>query len=211
MNIRIAMADDHPMVINGVKDMLAGYPHLRLVATYLNGTDLLEGLKNDLPDVLLLDIQLPDKTGNELAHTIVQEYPQLRILTLTNFNHMLYINMMLKIGVHGYLLKDTDQRTLVTAIETVYNGGTFLTPEMERLVADANAQQKGKSDTRFVLTPRELDILKLIVAAYSNHEIAERLCLGQRTVENYRYNLSVKIGAKNTAGLIRKALELGLV
>ncbi len=210
MNIRIAIADDHPMVINGVREMLANCNHIELTHTYLTGAALLAGLKQQVPDVLLLDFQLPDKTGDELAHTILKTIPDLPILTLTNFEHALYVNTMLNIGAKGYLLKNTDQDTLIRAIETVYAGQLFIASGMQEQLAAQNALPKRKTAARFALTPREKDILKLIVDACSNQEIADRLNLSLRTVENYRLNLSLKLEAKNTASLIRKALELGL-
>jgi DNA-binding NarL/FixJ family response regulator len=198
------------MVINGVREMLANCAHITLTNTYLCGSALLEGLKQEVPDVLLLDFQLPDKTGDELAHTILKSHPDLAILTLTNFEHALYVNMMLNIGARGYLLKNTDQPTLIKAIETVHAGHLFIAPQMQAQMQKQPAQAVRKTASHFALTPREKDILKLIVGACSNQEIAEQLHLSLRTVENYRLNLSLKLEAKNTAALIRKALELGL-
>jgi len=211
MPIRIAIADDHPMVINGLKDMLSNCSHILLTATYPDGEALLAGLKAAQPDVLLLDIQLPDRNGDELAPVILKMYPALRILTLTNFDNTLYVSNMLKSGVLGYLLKNTDQETLIEAIETVYRGDVFLKPAMKDKLEQFRQQIKRKTSSRFALTPREKDILRLIVDEYSNQEIAEKLFLSLRTVENYRLNLSLKLEVKNTAGLVRKAIELGLL
>ncbi len=211
MSIRIAIADDHPMVINGLKDMLSNCDHIILTATYPDGEALQEGLKQHLPDVLLLDIQMPGQPGDELAPVLLKIYPGLRILALTNFDNMVYVNNMLQNGVLGYLLKNTDQQTLIEAIETVYGGEVFLKPLMREKVEQFRQQIKRKTSSKFALTPREKDILRLIVNEYSNQEIAENLFLSLRTVENYRLNLSLKLEVKNTAGLVRKAIELGLL
>src|SRR5690606_23240810 len=109
--------DDHPMIIGGVQNMLSNYSHIVLTGIYSNGEELLAGLENSLPDVLLLDIQLPDKTGDELAPLILKKYPNLRILTLTNLNSSLYIHNMLKHGVKGYILKTSDPKTVIKGIE----------------------------------------------------------------------------------------------
>src|SRR6218665_982995 len=108
MNINIAIADDHPMIIGGLKSLLIGYQHLNLVGSYLSGNDLLQQLPLVQADVLLLDIQLPDKTGDVLAPLILKQHPDLRILILTNLSSPLYLHNLLRLGVAGYVLKNTD-------------------------------------------------------------------------------------------------------
>jgi DNA-binding NarL/FixJ family response regulator len=211
MLIRVAIIDDHPMVLNGLKDMLSNFGHIVLTATYSDGDTLMAGLERDMPDVLLLDIQLPGKRGDELAPMIRKAYPNLRMLTLTNFDNMLYVDNMLQNGVLGYLLKNTDQETLVEAIETVHRGEVFLTPVLAEKLEHFRTQIKRKTSAKFVLTPREKDILRMIVDEHSSQEIADKLFLSMRTVENYRLNLSLKLEVKNTAGLVRKVIELGLL
>jgi DNA-binding NarL/FixJ family response regulator len=210
MSIRIAIADDHPMVITGLQNMLSGYPHITIVGVYPNVVELLKGMKLNLPDVLLLDIQLPDKTGDELAPVLLKKYPQLRILILTNFNSTLYVNNMLRHGVLGYLLKTTDNKTLVEAIETVYKGEEFLQPSIKEKIDQADKRIKREVSTKSALSIREKQILQLIVNGDSNQQIADSLFLSLRTVENYRFNLAFKLDAKNTAMLVSKALKLGL-
>lgn len=211
MNITIAIADDHPMVINGLKDMLADSPHLELAATYPDGDTLLAGLARSRPDVLLLDIRMPGRTGDELVPQMLRLYPGLRVLVLTNFDNMLYIHTLLKAGVMGYLLKNTDQETLVAAIESVHRGTLFLKADVAEKLEQFRKNLKRSTSSRFALTPREKDILKLIAEECSNQQIAEKLCLSLRTVENYRLHLSLKLEVKNTAGLVRKAIEMGLI
>ncbi|MBS1689905.1 MAG: response regulator transcription factor, partial [Bacteroidetes bacterium] len=118
--IKIAIADDHPMVINGLKDMLATQANILIEATYLNGADLLKGLALSEPDVLLLDIRMPGESGIELVPYILKQYPRVRILILTNFDNTLYVHTLLNAGVQGYLLKNTDQNTLVEAIQHIH-------------------------------------------------------------------------------------------
>ncbi|PZF74582.1 response regulator [Taibaiella soli] len=210
MNIRINIADDHLMVINGIKDMLSHYKHIEIGRTYQNGTDLMNGLKESLPDVLLLDIQMPGQSGDELTPLIVRTYPSVRILAITNFDNTLYVNNMLQNGALGYLLKNTDEQTLVTAIETVYQNKQFLKPEMLEKLKEFRRQLKRQTSSKFSLTPREKQILQLIINECSSQEIAEQLNLSLRTIENYRLNLSLKLEVKNMAGLVRKAIMMGL-
>lgn len=208
--IKVAITDDHPLVINGVKDMLSICTHICISGEYLSGKSLLAGIVDQLPDVLLLDINLPDIRGEELALIINKKHPSVKILVLTNFDNTLYAGNMIQNGSSGYLLKNTDRATLITAIETVYAGDTYFSGDMKERVASFNKKMGKKSNVKASLTPREIEILKLLTKGYSNQQIAAELFLSKRTVENYRLNLSIKLDAKNTAGLVKYAIELGL-
>jgi DNA-binding NarL/FixJ family response regulator len=172
---------------------------------------LLLGLSKTLPDVLLLDIQMPGQTGTELAPILLKKYAGLRILTLTNLDSVLYTYNMLKAGTMGYLLKTTSQENLIKAIETVYRGTEFLEPQMREKLNKFTAKMRRESSLKASLTTREEEILKLIVNGDTTKEISEKLHLGFRTVESYRFNILLKLDAKNTASLVRKAIETGIV
>lgn len=210
MHINIAIADDHPMIIMGLQNILATCPHIHLTATYPNGTLLLEGLAQHTPDVLLLDIQLPGKTGDELAPIILKKYPTIRILTLTNFDSTLHANNMLRQGVHGYLLKNTNGEILINAIETVYRGETFLEEKMKEKLHHMDTRIMKAVSNKSTLTAREKEILQLIVNGLTSPEIAETLFISLRTVNNCRAGIMLKLDVKNTAALIKKALHMGL-
>jgi DNA-binding NarL/FixJ family response regulator len=211
MNINIAIADDHPMIIGGLKSLLVGYKHLHLSGTYLNGNDLLEALPQIKADVLLLDIQLPDKTGDLLAPLILKQHPELRILILTNLSSPLYLHNLLRLGVAGYILKNTDPDMLIHAIEAVYNGEEFIDPALREKLDQFRVRMKKEVALKPTLTLREKEILRMTVSGDTMPEISQKLFIGLRTVEYYRSNLFLKLEVKNLAGLIRKALELGLV
>src|SRR5690606_20777618 len=147
--------DDHPMIITGLVNMLQDYPHFMIKGTYNNGSELLKGLEHCVPDVLLLDIQLPGRPGDELVVDILKQYPEIRILALTNFNSTLYVNTMLRRGAAGYLLKTTDQDTLVAAIESVYNGATFIEPSLKSKIEAASPADHSRVYSRLSLTIRE--------------------------------------------------------
>jgi DNA-binding NarL/FixJ family response regulator len=208
-NIKISIADDHPMMIQGLEHVLLRYPHIILTGTFLNGVELLAGLEKEVPDVLLLDIQLPGKTGDELAPLILKKYPDLKILTLTNFDSTLYANNMMKHGVHGYLLKTADEQVL-KAIETVSQGGIFIEESMRIKMQQIDYKIRKAVSSKSSLTPREKEILQLLVNGDTCPEIAEKLYLSTGTVENYRVSILLKLDAKNTAALVSKALKLGL-
>lgn len=210
--IKVAIADDHQVVLSGIQNMLNSCPHIELRGQYQSGQSLLDGLVVEQPDVLLLDIQMPDKTGDELAKIISKKYPAIRILALTVFDTPFYIRSMMQNGCQGYLLKNTDQQTLIDAIETLYNNGQYIEPSLkEQLLQNMLRIKKQNVQSVPVLTKREKDILQLIVAEHTSQEIADRLFLSLRTVEKYRLNILQKLHVKNTAGLVKAALELGLI
>jgi len=198
------------MMIQGLQHVLLRYPHISLSGTYLNGTELLSGLENVLPDVLLLDIQLPGRTGDELAPVILKKYPGLKILTLTNFDSTLYANNMIRLGVHGYLLKTAEEKVLIKAIETVSGGDIFIEEAMKDKMRQIDSKIRKAVSSKSSLTPREKEILQLLVNGDTCPEIAQKLFLSTGTVENYRVSILLKLDAKNTAALVSKALKLGL-
>ncbi len=211
MNIRIAIADDHQMVINGIYTMLGDYPKISIIAAYGTGEALLKGLEEETPDVLLLDIQLPDKTGDKLAPVITRTYPEIRILTLTNFDSAFYARNMLYHGALGYLLKSTDRETLIEAIETVYNNKEYIEPAMRHQVAEKNLKMS-RAQVQFpTISAREKEILQLLSDGYTTQKIMDTLYLSATTIDNYRSNLLIKFGAANTVALVKKAVQLGIV
>ena len=213
--ITIAIADDHPMIAAGIGSLLKPFRHIRIINNYTRAEDAMEGLKQALPDVLLLDIALPDKTGQQLATEILGQYPDLKILVLTSMDTPTMVSSMMRRGCKGYLLKGAGPQMLADAITTVAGGNTFIDPELkEQLLLNAISAKKetSKDKQRYEgLSEKEITVLKLIAEEYTTKEISETLNMGFRTAENYRYNLTKKLDVKNTAGLVKVALQLGLV
>ncbi len=214
--INVALADDHPMVISGLTNMLHPFPHINVAQVYTTGGALLEGLKKVQPDVLLLDVLLPDMKGPELAQIITGKYPTVRILAITSLDAPVHVKSMIRNGSKGYLLKNTGQETLVEAIETVYKGQEFIEPMLKEQMLQNLLHYKKKEGSAYsndkpVLTRREKEVLQLVVQEYSNQEIADQLCISLRTVENHRFNLQQKLNVKNTVGLVKVAIQMGLV
>jgi DNA-binding NarL/FixJ family response regulator len=211
MHINVTITDDHPMVINGLQNMIATYDHIDVISTYETGKALMDGLVASQPDVLLLDICLPDLQGDEIAGLISKKYPDIRILALTSMDATYYVTNMIQHGCLGYLLKKTSQQTLVAAIEDVYAGKQFIDLSLKDQVLQHMLKVRKNSNGRSApLTRREKEILQLIAAGYTNPEIASKLFLSLRTIKNHRFNLLQKLDVKNTAMLIRKAISLGL-
>lgn len=210
MNIKVSIADDHPVVANGIKNILNDFKHLEVLAVYPNGNALLQGIKALQPDVLLLDMNLPDTEGAELARTITKLYSTVKILVFSSSDITIQVKKMLQAGAAGYLLKESDDVTIVKAIETVYNGGQFLSPAIQQAMVDDMFKNKNRPK-QAVLTRREKEVLQLIVAEHTNQEIADKLFISPHTVDNHRINLLQKLNVKNTAGLVKVALQNGLV
>lgn len=208
--IKITIVDDHPLIVRGLKALLRDVPDIEIIDIFHNGKDLLEGLEKQQPDVLLLDVLMPDKTGLELAGILKQTYPDIRILALTNMDTNFYIKGMLNQGVLGYLLKNSDEATLIQAIKTVYNGEPYLDPILKERAWRDVMKTKNQESAEHSLTRREKEILKLIANEYTSQEIADKLFLSLRTVETHRLNLLIKLGTKNTVGLVKAAIQMGL-
>lgn len=211
MKIKVTVTDDHPVVLEGLQRILQDTPGIELLYACCNGEELLQCLKKEVPDVLLLDIQMPGKRGDELARFITQTYPGVSILALTNLDETFHVENMLLNGALGYLLKNSDRYVLVDAIKTVYANRQFIDPGLKDQMLQDMMDARTKAAAMPKLTHRELEVLELIASEYTSPEIAEKLFISYRTVENHRLNLLFKLDVKNTAGLVRKALQMGLI
>ena len=212
MPITVAITDDHPLAIAGLRNMLASSNHIVVKNTYNNGAELLSGLEVEQPNVLLLDVLLPDIKGPELATIIHGKYPAIRILAITSLDAPIHVKAMLRNGCMGYLLKNTDIQTLVHAIEEVNNGKEYIEPSIkEQMLQNMLHFRKQTSIKKPSLTRRETEILHLIIEEYTNQQIADKLFLSLRTIENHRFSLFQKLDVKNTVGLVKMAIQLGLI
>jgi DNA-binding NarL/FixJ family response regulator len=211
MKIKIAIADDHPLVITGVHHIISNSDDMEVSGSYANGSQLLKGLAATQPDVLLLDIQMPGQTGDELAEIINEWYPKIRILALTNLDNVYYIKNMLRKGVLGYILKTTQEPVLLDAIRTVYRGEQYLDAGLKEKVIQDSLQSKKRSAGSPILSPREKDVLHYIAADLTSQQIADKLFVSKRTIDSYRLSLLMKLGVKNAASLVKKCIQLGLI
>jgi len=211
MPITVSITDDHPLAIEGMQNMLRAAPDIIVTNTYNSGESLLKGLSEEQPDVLLLDILLPDQNGGELAAIISKRYPQVRILTITSLDAPVHLRNMMRQGCKGYILKNTDKASLVEAIKQVYNGNEYIDPLLkEKMLRHVLHYQKLNPAKSPDLTQREKEILKLIMDELTCQEIAEKLFLSLRTVETHRFNLQKKLGVNNNIGLVKVAIQMGL-
>ncbi len=209
--IKISIADDHPLVINGLHHILSNSADMEIIDSYIDGTALLSGIVQKEPDVLLLDIHMPGQTGDELAVIITEKYPAVKILALTNLDNVYYIKNMLRSGVHGYILKTTREEILLEAIRTVYAGGQYLEPVLKDKVLIDALQTRRQVSADPVLSRREKEVLQFIASNLTSQQIADKLFVSKRTIDNHRLNLMIKLDVKNVAAKEKKGIQLGLI
>ncbi|GGZ77734.1 response regulator [Algibacter mikhailovii] len=211
MEIKIAITDDHKMVLQGIPSMLQGSPELKIVGLYENGKQTIEQIGIDMPDVLFLDINLPDINGINLSKKLLKLQPDLKIIALTNFEDISFVRRMLKNGVHGYLLKNTDKLELVTAMKTVLSGELFLQKDIQSRLIQQRVKKTNDNGLIPKLTRREHDVLIAISEELTTQQISEKLFISPKTVETHRMNIMSKLGAKNSVGIIKIAIEKELL
>ena len=211
MTTKIAITDDHSLVLKGIESMLSDTDEIQVVGLYQNGQQTLDTIKDDAPDVLLLDINLPDTDGIDLCKRILKILPDIKIIALTNFEEISFVKRMLGNGAHGYLLKNTEKTELIKALKTVLEGGQYLQKDIQEKLMSHALGQKKKIGYIPKLTRREREVLEAIAEELTTQEISEKLFISVKTVETHRMNLMSKFGTKNSVGLIKTALEKGLI
>ena len=197
--IKVIVVDDHPIVTDGIKKLIDSCPDIRTIGTALCGKDCKELLQKTTPDIILLDINLPDINGMDLCRYIRGFYPFVRIIALTGFKEYFYMQKMLQNGANGYLLKNALPEEIIEGIREIYNGNSYFSEEADNVLQAHN-------NNKLFLTLRETELLKLVVEGYTNKEIASKLFLGVETINSYRKNLLLKLGVKNTAAMVKLAI-----
>jgi len=231
--IKILITDDHDVIIKGIATMLEGTPEMQVIGSANDGTQALAFLGAH-PDtnLVLMDIRMPNKNGIETTREVTRSFPGVRVLALTTYDDEEYITNMLQAGATGYILKNTGKNELQDAIRKVSQGESYFSREVTRAVMSKYMSRKdaespastappaaasGSGSARSVVSPaveltnREIEILKLIACEMTNQAIADKLFISPRTVHSHRRNLMQKIGVKNTAGLVRYAIQQGLI
>lgn len=206
MPIKVFIVDDHYMVIEGIRSLLQNETNIEWMGHATNAASCLAFLQHQLPDVILMDINLPDKSGIDLCKEVKEKYPAIFILGLSTFNQQSFIEKMIGSGASGYVIKNATQQELMEAIHTVVKGKEYLSFDAAVALRKPDTQNNIP-----VITRREKEVLELIAAGMTNNEIARQLFISSTTVDTHRKNLLSKLGAKNTASLVRIAAQLKLV
>lgn len=213
MDIKILLADDHEITRDGLAALIEKEEGMTVVAQAKNGREAVEKTLDHSPDVIVMDIHMPELNGIEATRQILLEMPHVKIITLSMYSEKRYITNMLKAGVAGYLLKNDAFEELVRAIRAVVNNQGYLSPKIAHIVmkeyavaANDNIQSQMSS-----LTKRERELLQLIAEGRTNNEIADRLCVSVKTVASHRGSLKEKLNIKSIAELTKIAIREGLV
>ena len=204
--IKIIVVDDHPMVIEGMKAMLNQIRYVELCATASNAYEAMEKVKENQPDLVITDINMPEISGVELTSKLKKEFPNLKIIGMSTFNERSYISQMIQNGADGFLVKSASKEEIETAISSVLDGKMHLSSD----AGISNSEQK-ELKNQPTLTRREKEILTLISEGFTNPQIAEKLFISLYTVETHRKNLLSKFNTNNTASLIKIAATNGLI
>ena len=210
--IKVLIVDDHKMVIDGMTLLLENHPEIEVIGTALDGEEGIEKLNLLNPDVVLLDINMPGINGIDTCKEMIKISPEIKIVAISMHKESSLIKLMLKNGAKGYVLKNAGQDEIIEAIKDVYNGKTYLDETVNEIIVNSvtkSSQQIAQSPFPS-LSRREKEILELILEECTTQEIAEKLFISFGTVETHRRNMLIKTGARNTAGLVRIALEYEL-
>ena len=210
--IRIIIADDHQMFIDGAKALLRNEREIKIVGEALNGVQLLSLLEKESTDIVLLDVNMPEMDGIEATAKIRAAFPDIKIIMLTMYNNHEFILSLMNAGASGYVLKNTGKKELLEAIKTVHEGKIYYSKDVTETILQNFSKPPAEQKLEAVqLTEREKEVLKLIALEYTTPEIAEKLFISTNTVETHRKNLMSKLKVKNIAGLVKFALQTGLI
>lgn len=203
---KIIIVDDHQLFRNGLKFILNEMKGVSVVGEASNGKEFLDLLEYGLPDLVLMDINMPVMNGVNATRIALQKYPELNILVLSMYGETEYYNTMIDLGVKGFILKDIDNKELEESIEKVISGGTYFSQELL-----LNLIKNKTVDENITLTRREKEVLELICKGFSNQQISEKLFISQRTVERHRSSLLLKTDSKNSISLVVYAIKHKLI
>jgi len=213
--IQVVIADDHKIIRVGLRGLLEREKDIEVTGEAGNGNELIDLLKKVQPDVILMDIDMGATSGIDATREVKKLFPAIHVLGLTMHEEQNYIVDMLEAGASGYLLKNAGREELLAAIHTVNKGDSYFSQKVSATLLQAITKQKETptADIRndVPLSDREIEVLKMIAEEHSNGEIAEKLFISVRTVDTHRRNLLEKLNVKNTAGLVKYAIEKGIL
>ena len=210
--IKIILVDDHQLVRDGIKALLTGIPDLEIIGEASGAGELFRELENLKPDLLIMDISLPEISGIEITKKIRNEYTGIKVLILSMYNSEEFILNSIKAGARGYLPKNTSRDELLEAIYTINKGEEFFSESISKIMLKSYIKRAANDDqtedkTHAVLTSREIEILKLYVEGLINKEISDKLDISIRTVETHKNHIMRKLGLKSTVELVKFAIR----
>lgn len=203
----VLLADDHPLIVKGLRAAMEGHPAIRLVGVAATGQEVVDFVAERPVDVVLMDLDMPEMDGIEATRHLREERPGVSVIVLTMHDEPALMQRLIRQGVQGYLLKSADTHEILQAVEQVSAGTSYFAPEVTVRLAAA-PEPSVPAET---LTEREVEVLRLVAQGLSNKEVGERLFISHRTVDTHRTNLMRKLDVNNVAGLVRYAFQQKLV
>jgi DNA-binding NarL/FixJ family response regulator len=210
VSIRILIADDHGVVAEGLKHVVEAQTDMEVVALAVDGREAVRQARDLQPDVVLMDLSMPELNGADATRAILERDPKCRVIVLSMYSEREYVRRALKAGAAGYVVKRSAAKEVVDAIRAVHAGQRYLSARVADVVIDDYAGDGG-GDLLAKLSQREREVLQLLAEGHTGVQIAERLSLSQKTVETYRARLVEKLGIRDVAGLVRFAIQRGIV
>jgi DNA-binding NarL/FixJ family response regulator len=210
MPIRVLIADDHAVVAEGLKHLVQAEHDIEVVACVGDGREAVQQARDTQPDVVLMDLSMPELNGADATRAILERDPRCRVIVLSMYAQREYVRRALKAGAAGYVVKRSAAKEVVEAIRAVHAGQRYLSPRVSDVVLEDYTDEK-QDDPLARLSAREREVLQLLAEGRTGAQIAERLSLSQKTVETYRARLVEKLGIRDLAGLVRFAIQKGLV
>jgi len=214
-SIKIILTEDHQLLRDGVKALLAS-ENIEIIGEASTGGELFRLLEKEQPDIILMDISLPDTSGIELTRLISERYPKIKVLILSMFSDESFINQAIKSGAKGYLHKNTTREEMLIAVDSVYSGSDFYSDSISKIILKSYID-KAKSNTEEVPNPhevlskREIEILVMFAEGFINKEIADRLFISIRTVESHKNHIMQKLNLKTQVELVKYAIKHNLI
>lgn len=204
--IKVLLGEDHEVLRDGLKSLLKEDAEIKVVGEAASGKEVILQVENTKPDLVLLDVNLPEMSGLEVTAFLKKEFPQVKILILSMLAHEKYAQELLNAGADGYAVKNIGKSELIFAIKKVMKNQLYISSEINLSKIKPDAEEDKASYEKYSLSKREMEVLKLIAEGFTNKEIAIKLFTSKRTIESHRKNLIEKTGAKNTASLIKFAI-----
>jgi RNA polymerase sigma factor (sigma-70 family) len=214
LNIHVLVADDHAIVREGLGIMLGNQPDMEVVGLATNGREAIRMVDQYQPDVAVMDISMPELNGIEAISQMLPRHPNIKVIVLSIHETKPYVYRALKAGAKGYLIKETAGLEVVDAVREVYRGERYLSQRIADLLTDISFRSleiSGETSPLEQLSPREREILQLVAEGKTSQEIAQRLSISSKTVDTYRSRLMHKIGVEDVAGLVKFAIQHGVI
>ncbi|PSK95154.1 response regulator [Taibaiella chishuiensis] len=211
MKIKMAILDDHPVVVDGIKRMFTDDETITVTHSWYNATSFQEELEKGLEiDVLLLDILLPDQNGDLVARNLQKTHPGIKILAISVLDSAISANTMLRLGASGYIMKHATAEEWKKAVLAVYHNEIYIEPTLKDKITNLGDRRTREASVKTTLSPREKEVLQLIALGKSKKDIAKELGISTNTVKQYHFNISLKLEVNSTAALVGHALRTGL-